>query len=218
MACVTALLLLFAVFCFGVIIEDSLEDDYPRKVPLEAHIMSKCPDARDCLHDMILPTMANVSNKVDFKLSYIGKSTDHDDGVQCMHGSEECLGNIIELCAARLYSDAKTYLGFTWCLTKDYLDIPKRELVEDCALEHGIDMQKLNDCTMSDDGELSVDMLKKSFNRSAAAGVRKSCTVRLDGDIFCIRDGGEWTECDGGSSPDELIAKIEQLYGERNVV
>jgi hypothetical protein len=72
---VTGLLLLFACFCMGVIIEDSLEDDVPYysgKVPLEAHIMSKCPDARDCLHDMILPAMQNISHKVDFKLSYIG--------------------------------------------------------------------------------------------------------------------------------------------------
>ena len=41
-------------------------------VPLEAHIMSKCPDAKDCLNDMILPAMQNVSDKVDFTLSYIG--------------------------------------------------------------------------------------------------------------------------------------------------
>lgn len=74
---VTALLLLFAAFCMAVIVQDSLDDDFPPaftgKVPLEAHIMSKCPDARDCLHDMILPAMQNVSHKVDFKLSYIGK-------------------------------------------------------------------------------------------------------------------------------------------------
>ena len=72
---VTALLLLFMVFCMAVIVDDSLneEDDweYPGRVPLEAHIMSKCPDAKDCLHDMILPAMVNVSDKVDFKLSYI---------------------------------------------------------------------------------------------------------------------------------------------------
>ena len=72
---VTALLLLFMVFCMAVIVDDSLNEDddweYPGRVPLEAHIMSKCPDAKDCLHDMILPAMVNVSDKVDFKLSYI---------------------------------------------------------------------------------------------------------------------------------------------------
>ena len=77
MLSVTALLLLFVVFCLTVIIEDSISDDdytwhVPDKVALEAHIMSKCPDAKDCLHDMILPAMQNISDKVDFKLSYIG--------------------------------------------------------------------------------------------------------------------------------------------------
>lgn len=43
------------------------------KVPLEAHIMSKCPDARDCLRDLVLPTMERVADKVSFRLSFIGK-------------------------------------------------------------------------------------------------------------------------------------------------
>ena len=41
-------------------------------VPFEAHIMSKCPDARDCLKEMVLPTMQRVYDKVNFTLSYIG--------------------------------------------------------------------------------------------------------------------------------------------------
>lgn len=72
---VTGLLLFFMVFCVTLIATDVLTDDdewyYPGRVPLEAHIMSKCPDAKDCLHDMILPAMQNVSDKVDFRLSYI---------------------------------------------------------------------------------------------------------------------------------------------------
>lgn len=56
------------------LMDDEINEEYlPRRVPLEAHIMSKCPDARDCLHDLVLPAMVNVSNLVDFKLSYIGK-------------------------------------------------------------------------------------------------------------------------------------------------
>ena len=42
------------------------------KVPLEAHIMSRCPDARDCLQDLIVPAMENISDKVLFNLSFIG--------------------------------------------------------------------------------------------------------------------------------------------------
>jgi len=43
------------------------------KVALEAHIMSKCPDARDCLQQLVVPTMEQVSDKVDFRISYIGR-------------------------------------------------------------------------------------------------------------------------------------------------
>jgi len=43
------------------------------KVPLEIHVMSKCPDARDCLQELILPTMVEVSDKVNFTMSFIGR-------------------------------------------------------------------------------------------------------------------------------------------------
>ncbi|KAH6632732.1 hypothetical protein F5144DRAFT_603451 [Chaetomium tenue] len=136
-------------------------------IPLEAHIMSKCPDAKDCLRELVLPTMQRVYDKVNFTLSFIGKPTDQDDGVDCKHGPEECLGNIIELCAQRLYPDPKTYLGFTMCLTRDYKHIPQRSLIEDCALEHAIDFDKLNDCATKDDGAFGIGMLRESVERTA---------------------------------------------------
>lgn len=48
----------------------SLSDNKP--IPLEAHIMSKCPDAQDCLKMMVLPAMQRVYDKVNFTLSFIG--------------------------------------------------------------------------------------------------------------------------------------------------
>lgn len=59
-------------------------------VALEAHIMSKCPDARDCLRELVLPAMQRVYTKVNFTLSFIGTPTNSDDGVACKHGPEEC--------------------------------------------------------------------------------------------------------------------------------
>lgn len=46
-------------------------------VPLEAHIMSKCPDARDCLRNLVVPAMEQVVNKVNFTLSFIGSYDIH---------------------------------------------------------------------------------------------------------------------------------------------
>ncbi|KAI1376225.1 hypothetical protein F4677DRAFT_445479 [Hypoxylon crocopeplum] len=135
-------------------------------VPLEAHIMSKCPDAKDCLKEMVLPAMMRVSDKVNFTLSYIGTPTEND-GVDCKHGPGECMGNIIQLCANHLYPDPKIYLGFTMCLMRDYKLIPQRELVEDCALEHAIDFEKLNECAAKDNGALGLAMLRESVQRTA---------------------------------------------------
>ena len=47
-------------------------------VPLEAHIMSKCPDAKTCLEKLVVPAMEQVVDMVNFRLSYIG-SVDHND-------------------------------------------------------------------------------------------------------------------------------------------
>ena len=49
-----------------------LAETYHRPVALEAHIMSKCPDARDCLTNLVVPTMEKVNSIVDFQLSFIG--------------------------------------------------------------------------------------------------------------------------------------------------
>lgn len=45
----------------------------PKRIPLEAHIMSKCPDAQECLQDLVLPAMEQISDKVDFRLSFIAE-------------------------------------------------------------------------------------------------------------------------------------------------
>lgn len=71
------------------------------------------------------------------------------------------------LCAASLYPDPKTYLGFTMCLMKDYSDIPQRSLIEDCALEHAIEFDMLDDCASKDDGGFGVGMLRDSIRRTS---------------------------------------------------
>jgi hypothetical protein len=110
--------------------------------------------------------MQRVADKVDFKLTYIGTPT-ANDGVECMHGPSECMGNIIELCARELYPDPKTNLGFIMCLTRDYQHIPERSLVEDCALEHAIDIMAINECATRDDGAHGMELLRTSVERSA---------------------------------------------------
>lgn len=53
-------------------------------VPLEAHIMSKCPDAKTCLEELVVPAMERVVDMVNFRLSYIG-SVDENDTLRTYH-------------------------------------------------------------------------------------------------------------------------------------
>lgn len=62
-----------------------------KKVALEAHIMSKCPDARDCLQQLVVPTMERVSDKVDFKLSYIGRYNQTTTSYVCVLNMAESM-------------------------------------------------------------------------------------------------------------------------------
>ncbi|KAF2129369.1 hypothetical protein P153DRAFT_366766 [Dothidotthia symphoricarpi CBS 119687] len=176
--------------------------------------MSKCPDARDCLNKLVVPAMSDVSDKVDFRLSFIGQLTNEDDGVQCMHGQTECLGNILMLCAASSYPDPKLHLGFSNCLISDYEQIPRKELVQDCALEHGLDFDVLNECMSKDTGAYGMHLLRESVQHSADVDVKTSCTVRLNDKVRCVYDGGEWKDCDDGSKPEDLVKDIERLYDE----
>ena len=183
------------------------------KVALEAHIMSKCPDAKYCLEKLIVPAMEKTHAKVNFTLSFIGQIDPKSDAVSCMHGPGECLGDMILLCAQKLYPDPKIHLGYANCMISQFQNIPERDLVEGCALEHGVDFEQVNRC-ISDDGGEGVDLLRDSVERSAESNVTKSCTVRVNGEVRCIRDGGQWKECKGGSSVDELVRDIEKAYND----
>lgn len=179
-------------------------------VPLEAHIMSKCPDAKDCLVDLVVPAMEQISDKVDFTLSYIG-SLDDDNSVACKHGATECLGNMLGLCAAELFpKDIKRSLGFSTCLVMSYDEIPARDLVEHCALEHGISFDAINDC-VSDEGK-GPGLLEASVERTQKAGVTKSCTVRIENKIWCVRDGAQWKDCPEGHAVEDLVQAVNKRH------
>ena len=131
--------------------------------------------------------------------------------VRCKHGPSECLGNQLILCAQSLYPDEpKISLGFSTCLISSYKEIPARSLVESCALEYAVDFDKLNNC-VSNDGN-GEELLRSSVLRSQEEDVVYSCTVRVGGEKWCIRDGGKWKDCKSGNTVDNLVKEIKRLY------
>jgi hypothetical protein len=119
---------------------------------------------------------------------------------------------MILLCAAQVYPDPKLSLGFANCMIDDYHDIPDRDLVESCAMEHGLDFKKINKC-ISDEGR-APEMLRDSVERSTKANITTSCTIRLEQKIWCITD--EKKDCNDGSNLDDLVEDIKTAYEKLN--
>lgn len=141
-------------------------------------------------------------------------SSDPDsDAVTCKHGPGECLGNTIILCAAHLYPETKLSLGYANCLIHDFQEIPGRGLVQTCAMEHGLDFGKINDCIS--DAELAHRLLTESVDRSAAAKIGTSCTIRLQQDIWCVT--GDQRDCDDSRNLTPLIEDIETEFQRHNL-
>ncbi|BDD55157.1 hypothetical protein MAP00_000704 [Monascus purpureus] len=217
------------------------------KVPLEVHIMSKCPDARDCLQQLVVPAMEKVDDIVDFRLSFIARVSNKSAEIFCKHGPTECIGDMLILCAANLPFSAGEEtglgiseksltptvrsLGFANCLIDSYERIPERTLVENCALEHGIDFDALNRCASKEnvivsDGDGDGDdlpgglaLLRESALRSEALSVQTSCTIRLDKKVWCVRDDGVWRDCAQGGEGSKVpvfVEEVERIWREKN--
>ncbi|KAF9889569.1 hypothetical protein FE257_007279 [Aspergillus nanangensis] len=200
-----------------------------RRVPLEAHIMSKCPDARDCLQKLVVPAMEQVNDMVDFDMSFIANVHNRSSGIDCKHGPGECVGDVLILCAQSLpfHPDEDPdstirmptirSLGFANCLIGSYERIPDRTLVEDCALKHGIDFEALNECASRqeddpDRPDLSGPaLLRKSALYNEQLGVKTSCTLRLDEEVWCVRDGGVWKDCAKGGEGSKVEALVDEV-------
>ncbi|KAG1754030.1 uncharacterized protein EDB91DRAFT_1101266 [Suillus paluster] len=189
------------------------------KVPVVLGVMSRCPDAILCesVFDRVLQ---RVGDKVDISLSFIAQPNNSEPlyGVTCMHGREECAGNVQELCAAK-YHPISEWWPFVQCQNfqgRENIGTPETAL--NCAKAAGINWEdgKAGQCAGGDGrGTEGIHLLQQSVKDSIAAEIQKSCTVIINGRQVCIRDG-TWYECEGGHSPADFIRQINEEYDRLN--
>jgi len=169
------------------------------KVPVTLGVMSRCPDAMLC-ESVFNKVLQSVGDKVDISLTFIGKLnlSEPDYGVTCMHGPEECAGNVQELCAAK-YHPASQWWNFVQCQNfqgRDHIGLP--ETAAHCATSVGIDWESgdAGRCAGQDGkGEEGVGLLQQNVQDTADMGIKKSCTIMINGETVCIRDG-TWYSCE----------------------
>lgn len=175
--------------------------------PHPDHACTLRTDARFCESEFARLT-ANMSSLVAVRTEYIAYPN-ADGSVGCMHGAGECAGNLQQLCLGQHVPADKNAAWFVPALlchgNGDVSDVGH---MKGCMDKAGVtaDVQaKVTACIAGPEGkQLSL----KSAQEVAARGVKKSCTVYIGGKRRCIRDGGRYYDCPGGSSDAEFVASI----------
>ncbi|KAF8655252.1 hypothetical protein AX16_003155 [Volvariella volvacea WC 439] len=192
-----------------------------QRVPVELGVMSRCPDGLLC-ESIFNEVLKRVANKVDISLLYIGKidPTDTDFGVKCLHGPEECAGNVQQLCVAK-YASPSNWWEFVQCQNyegRDKIGLP--DLALKCARTAEINWEEsgVGECagiTGDGRGAEGIRLLQKSVNETQRRGIVKSCTILINGRLACIHDGS-WQSCEGGHTVKDFVRQINEEYDRLN--
>ncbi|KAF5388307.1 hypothetical protein D9615_000404 [Tricholomella constricta] len=154
------------------------------KVPVQLGVMSRCPDALLC-ENVFNEVLRKVSNKIQLSLVYVAKpadivrldSSEPDFGVKCMHGPEECAGNVQQLCVAK-HEPSSVWWEFVQCQNYEgRYKIGNPDLTLKCANAVGMDWEnsKSGRCAGRDGsgkGSEGVALLKESVVLGKKLGIK----------------------------------------------
>ncbi|KAF8204960.1 hypothetical protein BJ912DRAFT_823590, partial [Pholiota molesta] len=191
------------------------------KVAVQLGVMSRCPDALLC-ESTFNEVLDKVMDKVDLSLVYVAKIDDSepDFGVSCMHGPEECAGNVQQLCAYT-YAPFNNFWEFVKCQNyQGRENIGTPEVALQCAATAGIDWEAsgAGQCAGLDGSGKApegVALLRASTLLGQKLGIQKSCTVLISGHPVCVHDG-TWKECENGHTVGDFVRQIEDEYNKLN--
>jgi len=191
------------------------------KVPVQLGVMSRCPDALLCenVFNQVIP---KVADKVNLSMVYVAKldSSESDFGVKCMHGPEECAGNVQQLCVHK-YEPMKVWWEFVQCQNYEGRDkIGNPDLALKCARAAGInwEVSEAGKCAGLDGSGKAregVQMLQKSVVEGQTLHIQKSCTILISGRKVCVHDG-TWKECENGHTVNDFVEQINDEYARLN--
>jgi hypothetical protein len=132
-----------------------------------------------------------------------------------MHGEDECAANLLQLCVAHHSPPEKNYewvMRFMLCSWDNGTPAHSKETLAACMDKAGVSgppRAAIEACVEGEEGRaLMVQSAKVVVERK----VQRSCTVVIEGKKRCIRDGGRWYDCPGGSEEAEFMASICSAY------
>lgn len=153
--------------------------------------------------------LETLPSLIDLRTQYIAKPGREGD-VSCMHGAKECEGNKQQLClrAALAPADSPRFLAALICHGAAGGDVTDAKRLQRCMADAGIGADAQAKALQCVSGTQGAALAAESAKDVEANGVKKSCTVFIDGAKKCIRDGGRWYDCEGGSEAHSFIKQI----------
>jgi hypothetical protein len=103
------------------------------------------------------------------------------------------------------------FLTCTWDAANE---ISSLEMLKECLDQAGASgavRTAIEACAAPGSAEAD-SLMRASAATVKARGVQRSCTVFVEGAKRCVRDGGRWYDCPGGSSEAELLSSICDAY------
>ncbi|KAF9057588.1 hypothetical protein BJ165DRAFT_1334930 [Panaeolus papilionaceus] len=203
------------------ILQSPLSTTFDNKVPVQLGVMSRCPDALLC-ETTFNRVLERVQDKVDLSLVYVGRidSTQPDFGVWCMHGPEECAGNVQQLCVHK-HTPFKKWWEFVQCQNYEgRYKVGEPDVAFKCAKVAGIDWEHsgAGECAgfdASGKAEEGITLLQESVILGKKLGIKNSCTVLINEKAVCVHDG-TWRSCENGHEISDFVRQIEEEYERLN--
>ncbi|MFH1435155.1 MAG: hypothetical protein ABIJ56_05530 [Pseudomonadota bacterium] len=157
--------------------EEEAAPDPVNRVAVEFHVMSQCPFASKALQE-IKTVLDELGEHVDFKLHFIA-TRNTDGSFKSLHGQSEVDGDIVQLCAAKVYPDDHRYMDIVACMVKDFKNIPHNWAA--CASKSGLDTADMEGCVSRDEGKA---LLAASIEKSKEARATGSPTMFIGGNKY----------------------------------
>lgn len=153
------------------------------KVVVEIYYESLCPDSLELLTGSFLKAWRakELREHMDVRLYPFGNADMHSEEdvdkefkvkhpdanyplIDCQHGEEECLGNMIQACAVKKLQMIKS-VNFILCMAAQGAHADIKTSSSDCAGKLGVDMNGITDCVGSEEGhQLMAHLGRKSLD------------------------------------------------------
>ncbi len=140
---------------------------------VQLFIMSHCPYCTVVLDQMedVLDTFDKNRREFNFKLEFVGQEVDGD--LLSMHGENELIEDLRQICAQHLYPKKYKFMNYVWCRNRAFQQNKGNESPENwrTCVRDGIDAEKIRACA---EGPQGTKLLSASFALATELGIAGS--------------------------------------------